>query len=123
MREKLKELLDISGIKNQNDVFISYILDTIIADIKIFCNIDEIPKELNDIVIKRAYGEVLRVTMINLDDDGASIDLNGIHSISEGDTTITYDNSMSKSKVISDISNQYKSYGEHLLYAYRKMRW
>lgn len=100
---------------------ITVLKNKIVNAIKSDCNIDEIPTEIEGLVVDNIIGEFLfdKKTMGTLVID--DMDLNAVKSISEGDTTIQFADGSSQSEMLDtlikyllrpiDLSN------------YRRIRW
>ena len=100
---------------------ITVLKDKVVNAIKSDCNIDEIPTEIESLVIDNIIGEFLfnKKTMGTLVID--DMDLNAVKSISEGDTTIQFAEGSSQSEMLDMLI-------KHLLRPidlsdYRRIRW
>lgn len=125
--EKIKTdvmgLLQPFGLDTSIDDFIlDWQVDTTIQDIKNFCNLEELPAELEHVVTRRCFGSMLE---FKLQHEGAEvIGADGdIKSITEGDTSISYDNTLSRGSMVAGLIRDAKTYGKNELYTFRKMRW
>ena len=100
---------------------ITVLKNKIVNAIKSDCNIDEIPTEIEGLVVDNIIGEFLfdKKTMGTLVID--DMDLNAVKSISEGDTTIQFAEGSSQSEMLDMLI-------KHLLRPidlsdYRRIRW
>jgi hypothetical protein len=110
--EKLKKLLGIPLDNDSKDFLLQFTLEDIEQMIKGHCNIREVPKELNNTILKMAV-DLYRNE--NLGEEESS--LGSVSSISEGDTTVSYKSSSNEFKdtLIKDYKTQ--------LNRYRKLVW
>lgn len=86
-----------------------------------FCNLDEIPSRLKSTTVKYATGLYLQKKLASGDGfDNFDVRTDGVASISEGDTSITYDtsNNSHTEKVINDLLDV-----KAMLIPFRKLRW
>lgn len=110
--DKLKTLLGLSKDDDTKDVYLEFVLDDVYQIIKDYCNIKEVPEELNTTVIKMAI-DLYRNK--NLGEEETP--LGSISSITEGDTSISYRSSANE---FNDcLLNDYKAQ----LNKYRKLAW
>ncbi|MDO5388155.1 MAG: hypothetical protein Q4F63_02885 [Clostridia bacterium] len=92
--------------------------------IKIFCNIKEIPKELNDIWADMAAGIFLKNKIAVGENvcEGIDFEGEGIKTITEGDVSVTYTDdsgALAKyDKLIEGLCNK-----DDILVSYRRLRW
>jgi len=101
-----------------DNAHITSILTKVEADIENFCNISEVPDELEaDIIEMVAYQFLMDKS---LSGGLTGINIKGISSITEGDTTVSY--SEDKSSLASLYANVKESF-ERALIPFRKMRW
>ena len=82
---------------------ITVLKNKIVNAIKSDCNIDEIPTEIEGLVVDNIIGEFLfdKKTMGTLVID--DMDLNAVKSISEGDTTIQFADGSSQSEMLDTL--------------------
>lgn len=109
---KLKALLGISIDDSSKDTILEFIIEDVEETIKNYCNLNEVPVELSNTVIRMAI-DLYRNE--NLGNEEAS--LGSISSISEGDTTVTYRSAATEFK-----DSLLKNY-EKQLRRYRKLVW
>ena|SRR3712207_2151355 len=110
--DKLKSLLGISKDDNTKDIYLEFVLDDIFQIIKDYCNIKEVPEQLNNTVVKMAI-DLYRNQNLGEEDTP----LGSISSITEGDTSISYRSSVNEFK--DSLLNDYKAQ----LNRYRKLVW
>ena len=105
--EKLKRLLGIELTDTTKDFLLEFTLEDTEQIIKDYCNIKEIPIELNNTVLKMAI-DLYRNE--NLGEEDSS--LGSISSITEGDTSISYRSSATefKDSLIEDYKAQLNRY-------------
>ncbi|SDX89668.1 phage head-tail connector protein [Tepidimicrobium xylanilyticum] len=110
MLEKLKLLL---GIKDDSkDAILEFTIERVEDTIKNYCNIEEIPEELNTTVLSMA------MELCRLENFGNVEGKKDIKSIQVGDTTTTFETNKS-----IDISNELLKDYKAQLAPYRKIRW
>lgn len=86
-----------------------------------FCNIDEIPEALKNTAIKYATGLFLKNKLSSGKGfDGFDVRTDGVSSISEGDTSISYDTS--KTSYTENLINNMLDIKVKLI-PFRKLRW
>lgn len=100
----------------------AFMINSVIQDIKNFCAINYLPEELEHVVIRRVLGQMLQFTVQINGGDSLKVDAM-IKSISEGDTSISYDSKLDRGMVIFSFIEESKIYGQDDLYSFRKMRW
>lgn len=110
--EKLKKLLGIALEDGSKDFLLEFVLEDVEQIVKGYCNIKEVPKELNTTVLKMAIDSYRNE---NLGEEESS--LGSISSITEGDTTVSYRSAASEFK--DTLIKDYKSQ----LNKYRKLVW
>lgn len=110
--EKLKKLLGIPLEDNSKDFLLEFALEDVEEIVKDYCNIKEVPKELNNTVLRMAV-DLYRNENLGEEDTP----LGSISSISEGDTTVSYRGSVSEFK--DTLIKDYKAQ----LNKYRKLVW
>jgi hypothetical protein len=110
MLEKLKLLL---GIKDTTkDDILQFTLDRVEDIIKNYCNIKEIPAELNNTVISMA------MELYRLENFGNEEGKKEVKSIQVGDTTTTFETSKDMN-IAEELLKDYKAQ----LALYRKVKW
>ncbi|HDK7179214.1 TPA: phage head-tail connector protein [Clostridium botulinum] len=109
---KLKKLLGISLDDDSKDFLLEFALEDVEQIVKDYCHIKEIPKEINNTILKMAM-DMYRNE--NLGEEENS--LGSISSISEGDTSIAYRSSATEFK--DSLIKDYKAQ----LNKYRKLVW
>ena len=113
-------------LKPNDEYALGFLLEKTKLDILNFCNIKELPLELNYVAVDMVCGEFLlekkSVGALNLSD----IDLNTvpIKSISEGDTSVSYatENSQSAQEKL-DVLIQTLLDTKKYLYKFRRIAW
>lgn len=108
--EKLKRLLAIED--SSKDFVLEFAIERVEETIKNYCNIKDIPKELNNTVISIAM-ELYRIE--NFGSEGEAKD---IKSIQVGDTTTTFE-----SKTNKDISKELIKNYKAQIDPFRDLRW
>lgn len=100
---------------------ITVLKNKIVNAIKSDCNIDEIPTEIEGLVVDNIIGEFLfdKKTMGTLVID--DMDLNAVKSISEGDTTIQFADGSSQSEMLDTLIKYLLRPID--LSDYRRIRW
>lgn len=101
-------------------------VDKIINHIKNVCNISDIPKELNEIVIDKICGEFLynKKQSNQLDLDNFDLDM-AVKQIQAGDTNIQFaiENSETDEQKLNSLINYLANYGESDLIRFRRIKW
>lgn len=110
--EKLKKLLGIPLDNDSKDFLFQFTLDNVEQIIRDYCNIKEVPKELNNTVLRMAV-DLYRNENLGEED----IPLGSISSIGEGDTSISFRSSANEFK--DTLTKNYKVQ----LNRYRKLVW
>lgn len=109
---KLKPLLGIKEDDKSKDLILEFILEDVRETILNYCNIKEVPLGLNSIMFKMA------VDLYRYENLGSEVNSLGvISSIKEGDTSVSYTNTISDFK--DSILKDYKA----ILNRYRKLVW
>ncbi|MFV0519793.1 MAG: hypothetical protein ACK5LY_05900 [Lachnospirales bacterium] len=127
MIEKLKSRLLSFNITNYSnkEYMLTFALEKTINYVKNYCNLLELPMEIEPVVIDMAVGEVLK--MMKTFDIDFELDFSPMEkSISEGDTTVTYaigDGSKTKEEVFDETVNLLISSGKECLKFYRGLSW
>lgn len=104
-------------------VLISYILEKIQTGIKIDCNIDVVPNELDSIVIDRVIGTFLMEKKALDPESIKYIDLGGIATqVTEGDTSVTLSVTKTPEERLDEVIN-YLLHKDYDLSCYRKIVW
>lgn len=109
MTDKVKTLLGITD--GEKDALISFCVDAATDEVKNFCNLEELPTELENIVVRMA------VDMYRSEVYG-SAERGGVSSVSRGDVRVDYGSSVGGVSGEKAFIDDYKSQ----LYAFRKMR-
>lgn len=109
MFEKIKKYLNI--VDNTKDDYIRFILDIVTNKVLMYCNIEDIPKQLENVVILICI-DVYRKTQLGVEQMEAEE-----KSISQGDTTIQY-KTASEVANTNDIFDEYKG----ILRTFRQLR-
>lgn len=110
--EKLKKLLGIPLEDDSKDFLLEFTLEKTEDTIKNYCNIKEIPEELNNTVLSMAV-DLYRNENLGFEESP----LGSVSSISEGDTTVSYKSSSNEFK--DTLIKDYKAQ----LNRYRKLVW
>lgn len=110
MLDKLKLLL---GIKDDSkDAILEFTLDRVEEIIKNYCNITEIPEELNTTVLSMA------MELYRLENFGNEEGKKEVKSIQVGDTTTTFETSKDMN-IAEELLKNYKAQ----LASYRRVKW
>ncbi|MBU5440297.1 phage head-tail connector protein [Tissierella sp. MSJ-40] len=110
--EKLKKLLGIPLEDDSKDFLLEFTLEDVEQIIKDYCNIKEVPGELNNTMLRMAV-DLYRNE--NLGEEESS--LGSVSSIADGDTTVSYKSSANEFK--DTLTKDYKVQ----LNRYRKLVW
>lgn len=120
---KVIELIDPFGINlSADDFYLVFAVESTIQDILNFCNLKEIPKELEHVVIRRVLAKILDFKLQTSGADSINIE-KGIRSITEGDVSISYDISLDRGVLLSKFIKDGLNYGMDNLYSFRDFRW
>lgn len=88
------------------------------------CNLLEIPEELKYIVVNMACGEFLQTKFSLGQLDLGELDLDGaLKSVTEGDVSVTLDNSFDDTKKLQSLIGGLLATGKDELICFRKLRW
>jgi hypothetical protein len=110
--EKLKKLLGIPLDNDSKDFLLEFTLEDVEQIIKDYCNIKEVPKELNNTVLRMAV-DLYRNENLGEED----IPLGSVSSITEGDTSVSFRSANAEFK--DTLTKNYKVQ----LNRYRKLVW
>ncbi len=117
------ELLKPFGVEIAGDYStLLFLIQSITQDILNFCNLKEIPKELEHVVVRRVVANMLNLKL-QASGEGAIEVEKGIKSISEGDVSISYDTSLDKGVLLSRFIKDNMKYGMDNLYSFRDFKW
>lgn len=106
-----------------NDIFtIGFIIIKVDNNVKNICNISTIPTELFTNIVDMCVGEILYnfLSCGKLED---IFDLNEVKTLNIGDTSVTFDNSISITQQINNLIDNLLHSAERGLLCYRKLRW
>ena len=122
--EQIKARLEMLGYNPgaQDDALLDFIMKSVKSDIRVTLNIEEIPADIEHIVIDKVVGEFLLNRKSMGQDVGIDLDA-AVKAISEGDTNVQFDtNSTPESKL--DTLIRYMIEGrDAVMMAYRSIRW
>ncbi len=125
MEERVAErlvALGCSEVSSSDRVLIQCIVRKVEQEILNYCNLEELPEELNSTVVENTCGEFL--IMKKLSGDLLGMDLDAcVTSISEGDTSASFDVSSTPEKRLDAVINSLLAYGRDNLNRFRKVRW
>ncbi|MGN9164960.1 phage head-tail connector protein [Tissierellaceae bacterium HCP3S3_D8] len=110
--EKLKKLLGIPLDNDSKDFLLQFTLDDVEQIIKDYCNIKEVPGELNNTVLRMSV-DLYRNENLGEED----IPLGSVSSITEGDTSVSFRSANAEFK--DTLTKNYKVQ----LNRYRKLVW
>lgn len=105
--KKLKDLIGISKEDASKDVSLEFIMDSVKEIIMNYCNVDEIPDGLNTTAYRMA------LDIYQNDNVSAESKTGPVSSITEGDTTVSFDTSSGdafKDSLIKKYEAQLKRY-------------
>lgn len=108
----------------ENDIFnIGFSISKVNNDIKNICNISTIPPELYETLIDFCVVEILAILFYSgkLDETFSLNEL--IKTVNVGDTSVTFDNSVSASEQIESLITILKQKAERSVLCYRKIKW
>ena len=115
--DKVIELIEPFGIRlSADDFYLEFVIESTIQDILNFCNLKEIPKELEHVIVRRVLAKILDFKLQTSDADSINIE-KGIRSITEGDVSISYDTSLDRGVLLSKFIKDGLNYGTDNLYA------
>lgn len=111
--EKLKLLLGITD--DVKDGILTFTLETVNEMVKNFCNLEEVPEELKNTVVRMA------ADLYRSEGYGQESAPQFTKSVSRGDVTVTYADSYGAAKISGEkaILNDYRAQ----LVPFRKLRW
>lgn len=122
---EVKERLEWLGyvVSESDEVALQFCIDRTEEHIKNVCNLDELPDELKYKAVDMVCGVFLgNLSELNRLEGYAAEDNRLIKSITEGDTTVTYQDSEDRSAGIKALINGLKG-DESELYSFRRLRW
>lgn len=120
---KVIELIDPFGVNlSADDFYLVFAIESTIQDVLNFCNLKEIPKELEHVVIRRVLTKILDFKLQTSGADSINIE-KGIRSITEGDVSISYDTSLDRGVLLSKFIKEGLNYGMDNLCSFRDFRW
>lgn len=112
MLDNLRALLGIGN--TDKDGLLQFVLDTVTDQVKAYCNIDEIPPELERVIVR------MTADMYRSEGYGNEVREGLVKSISRGDQSTSFDAApVGKLDGGKSIIDDYKA----SLYAFRRMRW
>jgi hypothetical protein len=121
--DKVIELIELFGIRiSTDDFYLAFAVESTIQDILNFCNLKEIPVELEHVIVRRVLAKILDFKLQTSDADSINIE-KGIRSITEGDVSISYDTSLDRGVLLSKFIKDGLNYGTDNLYSFRDFRW
>ena len=121
--DKVIELIELFGIRiSTDDFYLAFAVESTIQDILNFCNLKEIPVELEHVIVRRVLAKILDFRLQTSDADSINIE-KGIRSITEGDVSISYDTSLDRGVLLSKFIKDGLNYGTDNLYSFRDFRW
>ncbi len=123
IKKTVIELLKPFGIEVAEDDFsLLFLIQSITQDILNFCNLKELPKELEYVVERRVVANVLNLKLQASGEGSIEVE-KGIKSITEGDVSVSYDTSLDKGVLIARFIKDNLKYGMDNLYSFRDFRW
>lgn len=122
VKDRLKQLE--YEVKESDETALFFCISRVEEHIKNVCNVEEVPEELHYKSIDMVCGEFLKAKLATGELEGYTIaDNRLIKTISEGDTTITYQDSSTDSYTeLNEFVNGLATASSDL-YCFRKLRW
>lgn len=103
-------------VEETDTPLLTMLIEETILEIKNWCNISEIPNELENVIVRRVCGKFLDITVKNSIADTSS----SVKTRVLGDTRIEFATSGNdQDKRIEELKN----YGSEILYKYRRIPW
>lgn len=125
MEERIVERLRSLGyleVSSGDRALILCIVRKVEQEIRNYCNLAEIPEELEVTVVENTCGEFLM--MKKLSGEVLGFDLEAcVSSLSEGDTSVSFDVSMTPEKRLDSVIGYLTAYGRDGLNRFRKVVW
>lgn len=123
IKKSVIELLKSFGVEVAEDDFsLLFSIQSITQDILNFCNLKELPKELEHVVERRVVANLLNLKLQASGEGSIEVE-KGIKSITEGDVSVSYDTSLDKGVLIARFIKDNLKYGMDNLYSFRDFRW
>lgn len=124
MIETIKSRLKSLGYEaDNNDIFaLQFVLTQVENHIKNFCNISEIPAELNTVVVDRVCGTFLNQKKASGQLTGAQIE-GVVKRIADGDTTVEFAGNTDAETVFNSYINNLVNGNDSDLIRFRKLCW
>lgn len=123
IKKTVIELLKPFGVEIAEDDFsLLFLIQSTTQDILNFCNLKELPKELEHVVERRVVANVLNLKLQASGEESIEVE-KGIKSITEGDVSVSYDTSLDKGVLIARFIKDNMKYGVDNLYGFRDFRW
>ncbi|MET1928420.1 hypothetical protein ABXM71_09025 [Enterococcus faecium] len=116
---KLKQLLKIPSDQSDLDEVLKFALETEIMDVLNYCNLEDLPWQLENTVIMMTK-DLVEATQLSLSADEVSE--GQVKSITEGDFSITKATSAEMMAAMVNVSSFSQNY-EDRLNSFRKFRW
>lgn len=112
-------------VTESDDALIEFCTDKVEQHIKNFCNIPEVPDELQGVAVDMICGEFLNMKYLTgqLELSGLNLSVTGLKTVTEGDTSVTFaDDPTDSAKFTSLISDLIHGKDGDLI-CFRRMRW
>ncbi|WP_278972951.1 hypothetical protein [Peptostreptococcus anaerobius] len=123
IKKTVIEVLKPFGVEIAEDDFtLLFLIQSITQDILNYCNLKELPKELEHVVVRRVVANLLNSKLQTSGEGSIEVE-KGIKSITEGDVSVSYDTSLDKGVLISSFIKDNLNYGMDNLYSFRDFRW
>lgn len=123
IKKTVIELLKPFGVEIAEDDFtLLFLIQSTTQDILNYCNLKELPKELNHVVARRVVANLLNLKLQASGEGSIEVE-KGIKSITEGDVSVSYDTSLDKGVLIAKFIKDNLKYGMDNLYSFRDFRW
>ena len=121
VKEKCLKILEEFGEVEINEYILDYLIQDKEKEILAFCNLEKIEDDtLIYVLIRRVIGSMLEMCIQTGKTDNLQIE-QGIKSLSEGDVSLSFDNSLDRGQLLHKFINDSKTYGD--LYTWRRLRW
>lgn len=123
MNEKVLRKLKYFGLTDIDKYLLEDIIDEVETEILNFCNLTELPKGLESVVVIRTVGNILNMPFIKSKIDIEGLDFErAISSITRGDISMSFKGDGDVDKLENYIS-KLNTYGEDQLYNFRRIVW
>jgi hypothetical protein len=124
MLQKIKQRLEAWGYTatSDEDDMLQFLIDKTEAHIRNFCNIPEVPEELEEAEVDMIAIEYLKERAAAGELDDAKLSICGVSSITEGDVTTSFSAS-GASVTLPELYNSASRKFDAELMPFRRLRW